>query len=157
TTISGGTLAGGNASANDLAPGTITLMGGALGNNAPAGSQPSYGQASVVPTGEVGTIKMGNRLRLGSSRTRTLTAGGVFNLVAASTVTRDDVKGTGNACTGTVDVSGSGILRAGQNFSGANPSILNMPSAWLDVGGTVQVQPQNNAGGNTYNVGGLSG
>jgi autotransporter-associated beta strand protein len=92
----------------------ITFYGssGAISNNWGAGNQISINNPIVVPTGQTGTIWMGNRIRLASSgNAATITGGGTLNLMFNTTVTRDDIGNPVGAFTGIVNYLGSGGIR----------------------------------------------
>ena len=103
----------------------------------------------VVPTGAAAVMRLGNRLVLGGG----LSGSGMLNAVVQTTVSRVDWKGPAAGFAGELDFTGSGGLRLffnGGTFNGFD-------AARLTVGGTVVLQPQTNSGGNTLNIGKLSG
>ena len=152
--VNAGTIALGNVSNSMLGNATITFGGGnihSLGN----GSQPALANHMIVPTGVTTTINMGNRIILGSgSNGFTLTGDGTLNLIANTTVARDDVRHNATAFTGTVNYSGSGTVRLFINGGAFGAGYTN---AFVNVDGSASLQPQTNSGGNTINIGALGG
>lgn len=146
--LDGGTLV--IAGTGNLSGGTLTMQNGTvLTNGFGANNTASVSNPVTVPAGAAATLNTGNRF----SWTGALAGSGTFNLVAQSTVTRADLKGATADFAGTVNVSGSGGVRlftVGGAFNG-------FPLATLNLGGSVNLQPQTNSGGNTYALGALAG
>jgi autotransporter-associated beta strand protein len=130
--------------------GTVTLQSGTLVNNWATGTQPGFANPFVIPDGETGTIYMGNRIAL---HTGAFTGGGTLNLVAQTTVARDDFKGNAGGLTGTVNILGSGTLRMFANggaFGGFDNALTVFSSP-------VHMDFNDNSGGNTFFFGALAG
>lgn len=133
-----------------LSGGILTLQDGtSLTNALASGTTAGISTAIAVPSGATATFYTGNRV----SQSGALTGSGTFNIVAQSTVTRADLKGATAAFAGTVNFSGSGGVRlftVGGSFNGFDNATVNL-------GGSVNLQPQTNSGGNTYAIGSLTG
>ena len=132
----------------------ITFYGGAISNNWGAGNQVSVNNPIIVPTGQTGTIYMGNRIRLASNGNGApITGGGVLNIVCNSTVTRDDIGNPAGAFTGTVNFVGTGGVRLfvnGGAFTGFSNAIVNLD-------GAIAWNFNDNSGGNFFDFGHLAG
>jgi autotransporter-associated beta strand protein len=86
--------------------------------------------------------------------TETLTGAGTLNLVAAGTVSRDDISANMTAFTGTINFSGSGSVRL---FINGGQVGAGFTSSTVDLAGSANLNPQTNSGGNTINVNALTG
>ncbi|MEY4489112.1 MAG: hypothetical protein RIQ79_1620, partial [Verrucomicrobiota bacterium] len=133
-----------------LTGGTLTMQDGTSITNG-LGANPTANLATsiAIPAGQTATLYTGNRLAWAGS----LTGAGTFNVVAQSTVTRADLKAATAAFAGTINFTGSGGVRlftVGGAFNGYTLATLNL-------GGSVNLQPQTNSGGNTYPIGALTG
>ena len=129
--------------------GAITFIPGTLINNWPDPNQPVLANPLIVPTGQTGTIELGPRIALSGA----LTGGGILNLNVQTITGHDDFKGNATGFTGTVNLLGSGTMRAVANggaFSGFTSSITTMNTP-------VSLGFYDNSGGNTYNFGALEG
>ena len=125
------------------------LDGTTLANVYPTGNSASLGVALNIPAGQSATFKSGNRFALNGA----LTGDGTFNYIVQTTVTRADLAGPVAAFTGDINFSNSGGVRLIYNGGSFN----GFDGASVDVGGTVSLQPHTNSGGNTCNIGALSG
>ncbi len=157
TTVNGGiivmsstaTTLGSNIISNPL-----TFNGGAISNNWGAGNSININNSIVLPTGQTGTIYMGNRLRLASSgNAATITGGGTLNLVCNTTVSRDDIGSVAGAFTGTVNYVGSGGVR---HFINAG-AFVGYSNATVNFNGALDIQFNDNSGGNTFAYGAIAG
>ncbi len=132
----------------------ITFFGGAISNNWGANNQVSVNNPIIVPTGQTGTIYMGNRIRLASNGNGApITGGGILNIVCNSTVTRDDIGNPAGAFTGTVNFVGTGGVRLFVNagaFTGFSNAIVNLD-------GAIAWNFNDNSGGNFFDFGHLAG
>ena len=129
--------------------GPIIFQGGTLVNNWASGSQPGIGNAIIVTNNSTATINLGSRIALSGA----ISGSGTLNLIAQSTVARDDLDGSAVGFTGTVNLTGTGQLRARSNggvFSG-------FPSATTVMNWPVSLGFYDNSGGNTYSFGALAG
>ncbi|MFY7816740.1 MAG: autotransporter-associated beta strand repeat-containing protein [Akkermansiaceae bacterium] len=148
TTVEAGTLTINNP--GSLSGGSVTLWDGTtLTNGYPTGTSSTQNAGIHVPVGNSATINSGNRFALAGP----LTGAGTLNCNVQTTVTRFDIKGTTAAYTGRINFINAGGVRlfyVGGTFNGFD-------NTWLDVGGSVSLQPQTNSGGNTCNISTLSG
>jgi autotransporter-associated beta strand protein len=147
TTVDGGTVR--LTDGGSLGSGTNTLLSGAFVNAYPTGTQPAFANPFYVPAGETGTVYLGNRIALSGP----FLGGGTLNLVAQTSVGRDDIKGNSSAFSGTVNLLGSGTLRMfinGGAFTGFDGALTTFDAP-------VHMDFYNNSGGNTYRFGALSG
>lgn len=134
----------------NLSGGTIVMQDAtSLANSFNVNNSASASNAISVPAGQTVTLNTGNRLSLSGA----LTGSGTLNTVVQTTVSRFDLKGAAAAFTGTVNFSGSGGVRL--FFNGG--SFNSFTAATVNVGGSVNFQPQTNTGGNTFLIGSLSG
>ncbi len=147
TTIDGCTVR--LTSGGSLGSGTNTLLGGAFVNAYPSDSQPTFANPFHVPDGETGTLYLGNRIAL----TGAFSGGGTLNLVAQTTAARNDIKGSGGAFTGTVNLLGSGTLRTFNNGG----SFYGFPNALTTFDAPVRMDFSNYSGGSTLRFGALGG
>ncbi|MCW1924588.1 autotransporter-associated beta strand repeat-containing protein [Luteolibacter arcticus] len=110
----------------------------------------------VVASGHSGTINMGDRIGWGNNdaTVETLTGAGTLTLNAATTVSRDDIAADMTAFTGTINFTGSGNVRLFINGGKVGAGFTN---STVDLAGTVNLNPQTNSGGNTINIGKLTG
>ena len=133
-----------------LGGGTVTMLDGTVFTNGYAtGNTLGVGNAFDVPAGNSATLNTGNRLSLSGA----FTGAGTLALNVQTTVTRADFKGPMAAFAGSLNFTGGGGARLffnGESFNGFD-------AASVDIGGTVSLQPQTNSGGNTLNIGALSG
>lgn len=133
-----------------LSGGSISMLEGTTLTNAyPAGNTATFAAGITVPEGNTATFNSGNRLSLNGP----LTGGGVWNCNVQTSVSRCDFKGATAAFAGRLNFLGSGGTRLffnGGSFNGFDAS-------WIDIGGSVSLQPQTNSGGNTFNIATLSG
>jgi autotransporter-associated beta strand protein len=147
TTIEAGTLTISNP--GSISGGAVTLWDGTtLTNGYPTGTSSTQNAGIHVPVGNSTTINSGNRFVLAGP----LTGAGTLNYNVQTTVTRFDIKGTTAAYTGRINFTNAGGVRlfyVGGTFNGFD-------NAWLDIGGSVSLQPQTNSGGNTCNISTLS-
>lgn len=136
-----------------LGPGTLLFQGGTLQNN--YGTNNTYGLANPIsiPTGETGTINMGNRMSLGAGAE--VTGGGTLNVNLNTTATRDDLNNSWTGFTGQVNFAGSGTARLLNNSGTFNTN--SFANCAVDIGGNAFLQPVTNSTGNTYPIGALSG
>ncbi len=136
-------------SGGSFGSGTNTLCGGTFANGYPAGTQPGFANPFVVPEGETGTLYLGNRIAL----TGAFSGGGTLNLVAQTTVARDDFKGSASALSGTVNILGSGTMRMFINGG----AFTGFGSALTTFNAPVRMEFYNNSYGNAFSFGALSG
>jgi autotransporter-associated beta strand protein len=107
----------------------------------------------VVDGGNTATINMGAR----SSYSGALTGSGSITFNAQSTISRNDIAGTYGAFTGTINFTGNGgirLLANGGTFGGFDNATINLGVNPTD---SLSLQPHTNSGGNTFNVGSLTG
>jgi autotransporter-associated beta strand protein len=155
--LSGGTT---NASAgnfvNVFGGGLLTFQNGAILTNSMSASNTMTLQSNiVVASGQTGTINLGARTQWGSSSTTyTLTGAGTLNVNANTTVTRDDIYADMTAFTGAINFGGTGPIRL---FINGGKVGAGFTGATVDLAGTAFLTPQTNSGGNTINIGALSG
>lgn len=136
-----------------LGPGTVLFEGGTLQNNYGNNNTYGLGNPLSIPTGQTGTINMGNRMSLGAGAV--VTGGGTLNVNAGTTVTRDDFSNSWTGFTGQLNIAGSGTIRLLNN--GGTFDVNSFTSCAVDIGGTAFLQPATNSNGNTYPIGALSG
>ncbi len=151
--VTGGILlaAGNTANTNGgVGSGAITLQGGAA-LNASMGANNTLGLANaiIVPAGQSATINMTNRYALQGP----ITGAGNLTINVNTTVTRDDFSNNFAGYTGNLTIAGSGGLRLLVNGGGFNSGGLS--AATVDLEGTVNLNPSDNSGGNTYTFGSL--
>ncbi|BCU79756.1 autotransporter-associated beta strand repeat-containing protein [Luteolibacter sp. LG18] len=153
TYAAGGSLEAGAiniTSGGSLGGGAVTMLDGtSIANLYPTGNSFTLAAPITVPAGSSATIKAGNRF----SMTGAWTGAGTLNYRAETTVTRNDIYSATAAFTGNINFTNSGGVRlfyVGGSFNGFDNSAV-------DIGGSVSVQPQTNSGGNTLNIGALSG
>ena len=132
-----------------ISGGTFTLLDGAAFVNLYSASQPTVAMPFDVPAGNSATIATGNRVILSGA----VTGAGTLTYNVQTTVTRADLKGAMAAFTGALNFTGSGGVRLYFNGGAFN----GFDGASVDLGGSVSLQPQSNSGGNTLNIGALSG
>ncbi len=137
-------------SPGSLSGGTVTMLdGSALTNGYPTGTGHTFSPDIAVPAGNSAVLNSGNRFALSGD----ITGGGTLNYNAQTTVNRADLYGATAAFAGNLNFTGGGGVRLffnGGSFNGFNAARVN-------VGGSVSLQPQTNSGGNTLNIGALSG
>jgi fibronectin-binding autotransporter adhesin len=135
----------------------ITFENGAVLTHFNGSSTVTLLSNMVVASGHSGTINMGARMGWGNNTdpTETLTGAGTLNLVAATSgVNRDDIAADMTAFTGTLNFSGAGSVRLFINGGKVGAGFTN---STVDLAGSVNLEPQTNSGGNTINVGALTG
>ena len=146
--LQAGTIALG--SGGSLSGGVLSMSDGAIFTNAyPTGNSASAAIPFDIPAGNSVTFNTGNRLALSGA----VTGAGTVSYNVQTTVTRADLKGAMAAFTGNINFTNAGGVRlfyVGGSFNGFD-------GASVDVGGSVSLQPQTNSGGNTLNIGALSG
>ncbi len=121
----------------------------AVVNASDAGTQREISNPLVVPAGAVASTRLGNRMVLSGG----LSGSGTWQAVVQTSVNRNDLKGPTAGFAGQLNFTGSGGVRLffnGGTFNGFD-------AAQVDVAGSVSLQPQTNSGGNTFNIGKLSG
>ncbi|MES2920672.1 MAG: autotransporter-associated beta strand repeat-containing protein [Verrucomicrobiota bacterium] len=148
TVITSGTLAVNNTS---FVNGTVTFMGGTLQNNYGNNNTYFLGNPISVPTGQVGTINMNNRMNIGGA----VSGGGTLNVNLNTTATRDDLTNSWTGFTGQVNFAGSGTARLLNN--GGTFNVNSFANSSVDVSGGAFLQSVTNSSGNTYLFGSLSG
>ena len=132
------------------AGGPLTLGDGTeVVNQQDPGIQPAIANPLLLPAGAAAVVRMGNRLALSGG----LSGSGALQVAVQTTVSRADWKGPTAGFWGQLDFTGSGGVRL--FFNGG--SFNGFDAARLSVGGTIFLQPQTNSGGNTCNIGKLSG
>ena len=142
--VTGGTLNGG----------AMTMLDGAVFTNSyPTGTSAGVGTPFDVPAGNSATINTGNRLALNGA----LTGAGTLNLNVQTNVSRFDLKGPAAAFGGDLKLTNGGGGGAGVRLLFNGGTFNGFDAASVDVGGSVSLQPQTNSGGNTLNIGALSG
>ncbi|HSV15266.1 MAG TPA: autotransporter-associated beta strand repeat-containing protein [Tepidisphaeraceae bacterium] len=153
--VSAGTLTAAGTTANTnggFGSGAITLQGGAtLSALMPTGNTLGFGNALTVPAGQTGTIDMTNRFSMSGA----VSGAGTLNLVASSTISRDDFSNNWAGFIGNLNISGSGNVRFVMNGGGFNAA--GLASTTLDLEGTAFTSPVTNSTGNTVTIGALSG
>jgi autotransporter-associated beta strand protein len=134
----------------------ITFENGAILSHFNGSSTVTILSNVVVPSGHSGTINMGERIGWGNNTdpTETLTGAGTLTLNAATTVSRDDIAADMTAFTGTINFTGSGNVRLFINGGKVGAGFTN---STVDLAGSVNLAPQTNSGGNTLNIGKLTG
>lgn len=133
-----------------LSGGSVSMFEGtALTNAYPTGNTATFAAGITVPPGNSATFNSGNRLSFNGA----LTGGGILNCNVQTTVSRCDFKGATAAYAGRLNFLGSGGVRL--FFNGG--SFNGFDNSWIDIGGSVSLQPQTNSGGNTFNIATLSG
>ncbi|OYV04184.1 MAG: hypothetical protein CFE26_18260, partial [Verrucomicrobiales bacterium VVV1] len=154
TYLGGTSLEAGNLSINNpgsLSGGSISLLDGtSLTNGYPTGTTSTLSAGINVLEGASVTLNSGNRFNLAGP----LTGSGTLNMNVQTTVSRFDLSGTTAAFAGRINFTNSGGVRL--FFNGG--SFNGFQNAWVDLGGSVSLQPQtNSAPGNTLNIETLSG
>ena len=141
--------AGGN-----LSGGAISLLDGTVFNNGyAAGNTLSLGAGFDVPAGQTATLNSGNRLTINGA----FTGSGTLNYLAQTTVNRCDLSGPAAAFAGNLNFTNTGAAGAGTRLFFNGGAFNGFDAATVDLGGSVSLQPQTNSGGNTLNIGALSG
>ncbi len=142
------------ASGGNLSGGALTMLDGTTFTNAyPTGTSGSAAIAFDVPAGNGVTFNSGNRFAL----TGAVTGAGTINYNIQTTVSRADLGGTMAAFTGSLKFTSSGSPGGGVRLLFNGGAFNGFDGASVDVGGSVSLQPQTNSGGNTFNIGALSG
>lgn len=154
TYLGGTSLEAGNLSINSpgsLSGGSITMLDGtSLTNGYPSGTTSTLSAGINVIEGASVTLNSGNRFNLSGP----LTGTGDLNMNVQTTLSRFDLNGTTAAFAGRINFINSGGVRL--FFNGG--SFNGFDNAWVDLGGSVSLQPQtNSAPGNTLNIRTLSG
>jgi autotransporter-associated beta strand protein len=133
-----------------LAGGKLTMLDGTIVANVHGSNNTASLVAPLeVPAGNRATIRTGNRISLSGA----LSGAGTLIYDMQTVVSRVDLKGASAAFSGEINFINSGGARlfyVGGSFNGFD-------AASVDVAGTVNLQPQTNSGGNTLNIGALSG
>ena len=146
--LEAGTLAIGTG--GGIAGGAIAMLDGTTFTNSyPTGTSMTLSAPIDVPAGHAATLNSGNRLALSGA----LTGAGTLNCRVQTTVNRFDFSNATAAFAGNLNFTNSGGVRL--FFNGG--SFNGFDAASVDVGGNVSLQPQTNSGGNTLNIGALSG
>ncbi len=154
TYLGGTSLEAGNLTINNpgsLSGGSISMLDGtSLTNGYPTGTTSTLSAGINVDEGDSATLNSGNRLNL----TGALTGAGNLDFNVQTTVSRFELKGATAAFAGRINFINSGGVRL--FFNGG--SFNGFDNAWVDLGGSVSLQPQtNSAPGNTLNIKTLSG
>jgi autotransporter-associated beta strand protein len=148
TSLEAGTLA--IANPGSLAGGAIAMLDGtALTNAYPTGTSASLPAGINVPADSTATINTGNRI----SYSGPMTGAGIVNFNVETTVSRVDLKGATAAFAGNLNFTNGGGVRL--FFNGG--SFNGFDNASVNLAGSIGFQPQTNSGGNTLNIGALSG
>jgi autotransporter-associated beta strand protein len=131
-----------------LGAGTVTFQGGTLQNAYSAGN--TYGMANPIdiPSGQVGTINMGNRMNISGA----VSGSGTLNVNAQTTADRNDLTGSWNTFAGQLNFAGSSnirLLTQGGVFNGFNAASVTMD-------GSVSFAGVNFSGGATTHFGMLT-
>lgn len=141
----------------NVATNPVTLNGGTISNNVGVNNTFSMNNNLVIPSGQTGTVYMGNRFVLNNSAGQFILGSGTLNLNGTSTVARDDIKGNYNTppnqFTGTVNYLGNGQFRHIINTG----SFVGWSNATVNVNGPASLQFHCNSTGNTFEFGALSG
>ena len=151
--VTGGTLTGGvtTNSNGGFGSGGITFKGGTISSSMGGNATLSFGNAISVASGDTGTFNTPNRI----SWSGNVSGAGTLNIGVTTTVSRFDLQNSWAGFTGNANFTGSGGVRLFNN--GGTFNTASFQSTALDLGGSVNFQPQTNSGGNTYQIGSLSG
>jgi fibronectin-binding autotransporter adhesin len=158
-TLNAGTVtigSGTSASAGNLGAvgSTITLAGGTI-TNGTGGSNGSIALNNNIVVNSDSTINMGNRITLGNTTTaRTITGSSKLTLNLQTTISRDDIYSNMTGYSGTFSFTGSGTARL---FIVAGHFGAGFTNSTVELLGSASLQPQTNSGGNSINVGKLTG
>jgi autotransporter-associated beta strand protein len=137
-------------SPGSLAGGALTMLDGTtLTNGYPSTNTLSQSAGIHIPAGNLARVNTGARFSLSGS----LTGDGDFDYNVQTPFSRVDMKGATSAFAGDLNFTGSGGVRL--FFNGG--SFNGFDNAHVNVDDTVSLQPQTNSGGNTCNIGALSG
>ena len=152
-TVTGGTL---NASATGagnggFGSGAITFKGGTIDSSTGVNNTLSFANAVTVGSGDTGTFNTPNRINWSGN----VSGEGILNIDVTTTVSRFDLQNSWTGFTGNANFTGSGGVRLFNNGGTFNTN--SFQSTALDLGGSVNFQPQTNSGGNIYQIGSLSG
>lgn len=158
TTLKAGTLIlGSNANfgTGGIGTGTVTFDGGNLSHTYSTANTLVYANAIDVAAGG-GTLTASNRFRMNGA----VTGAGTLNLAVSSNTERSDLQNNWGGFTGTLNLSGSGVVRLGVASLGSgqpNFSATGWQNCEVNLAGTVVLRTQTNSGGNTVSIGALSG
>jgi autotransporter-associated beta strand protein len=159
--VAAGSLRGGATAASNggFGTGAITLKGGAnVSTNMPSGSTLTFGNALTVPTNATGTLNPSERFNwLGS-----VSGAGELTVNVNTTQDRMDFTNNWSGFTGKLNITGSSsarlMIQGGTGGAFASGGLVNTA---VDItpaaGASLTVAPRTNGGGNTINIGALSG
>lgn len=138
----------------NLGTGPVSLPGGTLTCTAGDTTAVVFNNALTVPTGTGGTFNMSPRLQLSP-----VTGGGTFNLnVTGPTVDYDRLAGGWGGFTGTLNITGTGgaTVNKLQGYFNGGGFDGNLANAVVNLD-DVSLESHDNSGGNTFQIGALSG
>ena len=133
--------------------GAITLQGGATISGAmPSGSTLSFPNTLTVPTGQTGTVNGTSRFNW----TGAVSGGGTLNVNVNTGEARHDFNNNWSGFTGSLNIDGSGTAQL-MIQGGAGTFNNGWSNAAVNLGGSVAIVARTNSGGNTIDIGSLSG